>query len=108
MCKGLGGGSESGSDHQLDRGGAETDEAGDKPDRLVDGRDRYPGNAAYGMNRNGLDHGLGDERERSLGSHEKTTKDFERRLAVEQSAESVAVGVPDCIFSSHAIDQLPI
>src|SRR5712664_4978470 len=106
--EGLAGGGESGGDHQLDRGGSETDEAGDKADRFVDGWDRYPGDAGHAGSRNGVDHGLGDERKRSLGSHEKTTKDFEWRLAVEQSAEPVAMGVPYRILSSHAVGQLPI
>ena len=106
--EGLAGGGESGGDHQLDGGGSETDEAGDKADRFVDGWDRYPSDAGHAGSRNGVDHGLGDERQRSLGSHEKTTKDFERRLAVEQSAEPVAMGVPYRILSSHAVDQLPI
>ena len=106
--EGLPGGSESGGDHQLDGGGSETDEAGDKADRFVDGWDRYPSDAGHARSRNGVDHGLGDERQRSLGSHEKTTKDFEWRLAVEQSAEPVAMGVPYRILSSHAVDQLPI
>ena len=106
--EGLAGGSESRSDHQLDGGGSETDEAGDEADRFVDGRDRYPGDAGHVGRRNGVDHGLRDETQRPLGSHEKTTKDFERRLAVEQSAEPVAMGVPDRILSSHAVDQFAI
>src|SRR3984885_8741302 len=106
MREGLARGGESGGDHQLDGGGSETDEAGDKADRFVDGWDRYPGDAGHAGNRNGVDHGLGDERKRSLGSHEKTTKNFEWRLAVEQRAEPVAVGVPYRIFSSHALGQL--
>src|SRR6185295_15357827 len=69
--EGLTSGSESGGDHQLDRGGSETDEAGDKTDRLVDGWHRYPGDAGHARNRNGIDHGLGDEPKRSLRSHEK-------------------------------------
>src|SRR6266403_4902652 len=68
--EGLAGGSESGGDHQFDRGGSETDEAGDKTDRFVNGWDRYPGDAGHARNRNGADHGLGDKRKRSLRSHE--------------------------------------
>jgi len=70
--------------------------------------DRNPGDAGHAGNSNGVDHGLGDEPKRSLRIHEKTTKDFEWRLAVEQSAEPVAVGVPYRILSSHAVGQLPI
>jgi hypothetical protein len=99
--EGLAGGGESGGDHQLDRGGSETDEAGDKADRFVDGWDRYPSDAGHARNRNGVDHSLGDEPKRSLRSHEKTTKDFEWRLAVEQSAEPVAMGVSYRILSSN-------
>src|SRR5712664_317573 len=106
--EGLAGGGERGGDHQLDRGGSETDEARDKADRFIDGRDRYPSDAGHARSRNSVDHGLGDEPKRSLRSHEKTTKDFEWRLAVEQSAEPVAVGVPYRILSSHAVGQLPI
>src|SRR5258705_11266262 len=55
VCEGLAGGSESGGDHQLDRGGSETDEAWDKTDRFVDGWDRNPGYADNARNRNGID-----------------------------------------------------
>ena len=106
--EGLAGGSESRGDHQLNGGGPETDEAGDEADRFIDGWDRYPGDAGHTGRRNGVDQGLGDERQRPLRSHEKTTKDFEWRLAVEQSAEPVAMGVPDRILSSHAVNQFPI
>src|SRR5260370_27330767 len=87
VCEGLAGGSKSGGDHQFDRGGSETDEAGDKTDRFVNGWDWYPGDAGHARNRNGADHGLGDEPKRSFRSHEKTTKNFDSGRAVEQSAE---------------------
>ena len=106
--EGLAGRRESRRDHQFDRGGSETDEARDRADRFVDVRDWYPGDAGYARRRNGVDYGLRDERQRSLGSYEKTTKDFERRLAVEQSAQPVAMGVPDRVLSPDTVDQFPI
>ena len=108
LREGLAGGDESRRDHQFDRSGSETDEARDKTDRFVDCRDRYPGDAGYAGERNGVDHRLGDECQCSLGSHEETAKDFERRLAVQQGAEPIAMGVPYRVLSSHAVDQLPI
>jgi hypothetical protein len=71
-------------------------------------RDRYPGDAGYAGERNGVDHRLGDERQRSFGSHEETAKDFQRRLAVEQGTEPVTMGVSNRILVSHAVGELPV
>src|SRR4029077_16639196 len=98
LREGLAGGDKSRRNHQFDRGGSETDEARDKSDRFVDCRDRYPGDAGHVGKRDGFDHARSDDRQRSLRSHEETSKDFERRLAVEQSAEPVPMGVPYCIL----------
>jgi hypothetical protein len=83
LREGLPGGDKSRRNHHLDRGGTEADEARDKSDRFVDCRDRYPGDAGHAGQRNGVDHRLGDERQRPLGPHEQTAKDLKRRLAVE-------------------------
>src|SRR4029077_12339134 len=59
LREGLAGSDESRCYHQFDRSGSEPDEARDKTDRFVDGRDRYPGDAGYAGERNGVDHRLG-------------------------------------------------
>jgi hypothetical protein len=66
MREGLAGRSESGGDHQLDGSGPETDEAWDKADGFVDGWHWYPSDAGHARRRNCVDHGFGDERQRSL------------------------------------------
>ena len=58
--------------------------------------------------RDGLEHGLGDERERALGADEQAAEDLERRLGVEERAEAVAGRVLDLELAPDPLAELGV
>ena len=95
-------------DHQLDRAGAGGDEVGDRRDRRVDAREVKPGDRCPLRLWHGLEHRLGDERERPLRADDQAAEDLQRRLGVEEGAEAVAGRVLDLELAPDPLAELGV
>ena len=83
------------------------DEAGTGRDRRVDARRSAARRSSCVAGwRHGLEHGLGDERERALRADEQPAEDLERRVGVEERAQPVAGRVLDLELAPDPLGQL--
>ena len=96
------------SEHELHRFGTEGDQAGDQRGRFADRRQHDPADRRHGRRRQGVDHGLGHERERSLGSDDEPPEDLQRGIGVQQGRQRVAVGVADGELVAYPLRELVV
>ena len=96
------------SEHELDRLGTELDQPRHERGRFADRRQHDPADRGHGRSRNGADDGLRHERERSFRPDDEPAEDLQRRIAVEQGREHVAVGVADRELVAHPLRELVI
>ena len=106
--EGLRGRGQRGGEHELHRFGAAGDQAGDQRGRFADRRQHDPADRRVGRRRNGVDDGLGHERERSLGSDDEPAEDPQRGIGVQQGRQRVAVGVADGELVADSLRELLI
>ena len=97
-----------GSDHQLDGARARLDQLRHEPDRGRDVGEVQPRTRRQLGDRNGLERGLGDERQRPLRADQQAAEDLQRGSGVEEGAEAVAGRVLDLELAADAIGELAV
>ena len=104
----VGGDDQRGRDHQLDRARPRSHQVGTGATAASMLGEVQPRDGRVPRQGNGLEHRLGDERQRPLGADEQAAEDLERVVGVEEGAQPVAGRVLDLELAPDPVGELGV